>query len=138
MPSNLERRAKIDELRKQLKVDLANLEQKFREESTTLERKCRSDISDIEHEIKQSEAQEVRAAREKIQQIIADAGLDPAAVFAGLAGARGTQKITKTRKPMKPSSVMHSGPDGKVWNGRGRAPQWFKDQQGKLNGQQHH
>jgi DNA-binding protein H-NS len=134
MTSNVARRGEINELRKQLKVDLFNLEKKFKEESVALEKKCQADISALEREIKECEAQEVRAAREQIQQIIAATGLDPAAIFAGLAGARGTQEARTTRKPMRPSTVQHTGPKGQIWNGRGRTPQWFKERQGASNG----
>jgi DNA-binding protein H-NS len=141
MTTNLERREKIEDLRNQLQADLKALERKFREDSATLEMKCKVAISHVERDIKAAEEQELRAAREQIQKIIADAGLDPAAVFAGLSGARGAQKSPKapiTRKPQAPSNIRHTGPNGKIWNGRGRMPRWFKEQQDATSAQQHH
>lgn len=120
MTTNTERRQRIAELQRQLQSDLANLEKKFRADKSALEKQCSANVASIEREIKESRAQEIQGAQEEIWKIIEGSGLSLETVLASLPKVRGS---------MKPSTVVHRGPDGQTWNGRGRMPQWFRTQQ---------
>jgi DNA-binding protein H-NS len=119
MPTNAERHLQIENLHKQLHIDLMNLEKKFKDDRIALQKKCNADVANLEREIKECRAQEIRSAQEQIWKVIESAGLDLPTIIASL---------PKERSPMKPSTVLHHGPDGKSWNGRGRVPRWFREQ----------
>lgn len=105
MTTNLQRQAKIDELRRKLKDDIA-----------ALEKQCRSEVAALEREIKECAAQELREARARIQAIINEHGLNPDQVLAVMPKQR--------RAPQK--TVRYVGPDGQVWSGFGRVPGWLR------------
>jgi DNA-binding protein H-NS len=131
MATNQERRAAIETARAQLKLDLAALEKKYREDSGALEKHCRQQIATLEREIKDAEAEEVRAARLEIQRILVAAGLRADQVL----GAPAIKQLKAARKPTAPSTVLHTGPEGQIWRGRGPQPKWFKrQQQGEIGG----
>lgn len=121
MPTNAEYRTQITELQKQLRIDVINLEKKFKDDKAALERKCSQDIANLERQIKEGRAQELREAQQRIWQVIEGTGLDPATIL---------EALPRTRGPRKSSTIVHRGPDGQIWNGRGRTPRWFKTQQG--------
>jgi DNA-binding protein H-NS len=118
--TNVERRARIEALRQGLKGDLFELERKFRADSAELEKKCREAIAGIEREIREHSAAELREVREQINAILEKRGLSAADVLPALA---------KPRKPVKAAGDhKYTGPNGEVWSGRGRAPNWYKRQ----------
>lgn len=121
MPTNAERRQKIAELRKQLHLDLVALEKKHKENRALLEKTCSRAVFDLELAIQADKSQEIQAARQRILQVIEASGVRLEDVLASLPRPRG---------PMKPSTVTHRGPGGKIWNGRGRRPQWFRQGNG--------
>lgn len=125
--TNQERKAAIGQLHAQLRVDQANLEKKYREDSGALTRECRLAVANLEREIKEAAAAEIAQARLEVQRILVAAGLRAEQVLAGAAIGQ-----LKARKPTKPSVVRHTGPQGQVWSGRGRAPHWFRRQQGEI------
>lgn len=120
MPTNAERRQQIVELRKQLHLDLTALEKKHKENRALLEKTCSRAVADIELAILADKSQEIQAARQRILQVIEASGVQLEDVLVSLPRPRG---------PMKPSAVVHHGPGGQIWNGRGRRPQWFKPEQ---------
>lgn len=123
MPSNPERRAHILELQQQLQVDVATLQKNFRSAVQTLEKECRQAVAELEAEIRQQAAAEVTAARAQVGQILREAGIDAATLLAGWNARLDTPGARRTYRA---STVLHHGPNGKVWNGRGRMPEWFK------------
>jgi DNA-binding protein H-NS len=128
MLTNEERYAQIEAVRQQFIADRTALERRFKDESLQLERLCTRRVAELENDIKAYAAQELRAAREEVQAILKRSGIDPAIILASIAVPR-EKAPAKERKQMKPSTVLHHGPEGKVWNGRGRVPGWFKARQ---------
>lgn len=125
MSSNAERRARIAELQAQLKRDVATLERNFRAAAATLERECKQAVAAIEAEASQQAAAELEAARARVQQVLQETGIDSTTL---LAGWKDAYKVAGERRPYRAPSVVHQGPNGQVWTGRGRMPGWFKAQ----------
>jgi DNA-binding protein H-NS len=132
MITNLQRREEIKQLRSKLQADVAELEQKYRADVAALNKQCKEDVDRLEREIKAYQAQEIRIAQKHIQEVIERSGLDAATVYASLA-----EDMPRQRAPMKPSTILHKGPDGQVWNGRGRKPHWFARQMEAQKALQH-
>lgn len=114
MITNAERQEKINELRRRLKADIAELE-----------KNCQREIAAIEREIKEHAALELKEARARVQAIIAQSGFSAAEVFA----AFDPTATKQTRKSPKPPEKKYLGPQGQVWTGRGPKPKWFKQAQ---------
>jgi DNA-binding protein H-NS len=125
MLNNFERQSQIQALRTELKTELANLERRYKEDAAALERNCRQRITAIEREISANAAQEIREAREAIRRVLESCSVDAAVVLASLPTQPNRAAGSAPRK-MRASTVLHHGPDGKCWNGRGRVPLWFK------------
>jgi hypothetical protein len=106
MTTNAERKARIKQLQDNLEVEIWELK-----------KNCRQEVARIEREIKECGAQEIREARAEILAILQQRGLTAADV------------LTNARKVTKESTTMHTGPNGEQWGGRGRVPNWYKEQQ---------
>lgn len=96
------------------------------------EKLCKQEVVNLERAIKAAEIEEIREARLEIQRILVERGLRAEQILDGLP----LKAVKAQRKPQAPSTVRHTGPEGQVWSGRGRAPNWFKRQQGALGGGQ--
>lgn len=64
-------------------------------------------------------AEELKAAREQVLQLMRDTGLTPQDI---LSDAKPTQK-----RKHPPSTLLYKDPEtGKTWTGRGRMPSWLE------------
>jgi DNA-binding protein H-NS len=112
MTTNAERQEKIKALRHKLKEDIAELE-----------KQCAKEIAALEREIKEHQANELKEARLRVQQLLAESGFSAAEVFAGFANPATKQP----RKSPRPPEKHYVGPEGQIWTGRGPKPKWLKE-----------